>query len=103
MTTTFVTSTQNAEFYWCATINLFGETDYTDGYAIGDEPTQDDVQEACRCHHSWTAGMMMVHDEDVESVAELRDVNCEKCDKSYADRDALPLDIIEFEVTEIVR
>lgn len=107
MATTFVISTRDANWYWCAVINTpgdwRGETEYTDGYAVGDAPTENEVQEACRCNHQWVAGMMVVHDEDVESVAAIRPVVCEKCDRSYNDRNEPPLDIIEFEVTEIVR
>ncbi len=34
-------------------------------------------------HHSWVAGMMVVHPEDVASVAAVREVVCETCDKVY--------------------
>ena len=35
------------------------------------------------CKHSWVAGMMYVHDEDLDDVAAVRKVECEKCDKVY--------------------
>lgn len=33
--------------------------------------------------HSWVAGMMNVHSEDVESVAAVRPVECERCEYVY--------------------
>ena len=33
--------------------------------------------------HRWVAGMMYVHDEDVESVAAVRPVECERCEYVY--------------------
>ncbi len=35
------------------------------------------------CRHSWVAGMMHVHDEDLETVAAMRQVECEKCEAVY--------------------
>lgn len=32
------------------------------------------------CDHTWTAGMMYVHSEDVQAVSATRDVECETCD-----------------------
>lgn len=32
---------------------------------------------------SWEAGMMVVHDEDIESVTTTRPVECSKCGASY--------------------
>ena len=32
------------------------------------------------CLHSWVAGMMHVHTEDLIAVAKLRTVECEKCE-----------------------
>lgn len=32
------------------------------------------------CLHSWTAGMMYVHDADLETVAAARTVECERCE-----------------------
>jgi hypothetical protein len=32
------------------------------------------------CRHSWVAGMMYVHDEDLATVAAVRTVECEHCD-----------------------
>lgn len=38
--------------------------------------------------HSWVAGMMYVHEEDVASIARNRHVECEKCEISYeSDKD----------------
>lgn len=33
--------------------------------------------------HTWVAGIMRVHDEDVESVAAVRPVECERCEYVY--------------------
>jgi len=33
------------------------------------------------CGHSWVAGMMIVHPEDLAEVAMMRDVECEYCDR----------------------
>jgi hypothetical protein len=33
-----------------------------------------------KCLHSWVAGMMRVHDEDLLSVVSARSVECEKCE-----------------------
>jgi len=35
------------------------------------------------CLHAWVAGIMYVHPEDLEQVAAMREVTCEKCDKVY--------------------
>jgi hypothetical protein len=35
------------------------------------------------CRHSWVAGMMNVHDEDLDTVAKVRKVECEKCEAVY--------------------
>jgi hypothetical protein len=40
-----------------------------------------EIQEDCL--HEWTAGMMIVHDEDVAAVAALRPVECSKCELAY--------------------
>jgi len=32
------------------------------------------------CSHTWVAGMMIVHREDLESVVAARDVECDNCD-----------------------
>ncbi len=97
--TRFGVSPQEADWYYCAVIDRFGETGYIDGYAAGARPTRSALQEHSKCRHSWVAGMMAVSDEDVESVAAARpDVKCEKCDRSYRLRDAKPLKILEWEV-----
>jgi hypothetical protein len=36
-----------------------------------------------KCDHVWVAGMMYVHVEDVEAIAKIRKVTCEKCDVRY--------------------
>lgn len=35
------------------------------------------------CDHSWVAGFMVVHPEDLAAVAAVRKVVCEKCDHRY--------------------
>lgn len=35
------------------------------------------------CVHEWTAGMMIVHPEDLEATAAVREVTCRKCDLVY--------------------
>lgn len=35
------------------------------------------------CRHSWTAGMLYVDDEDLETVSAVRAVECEKCETVY--------------------
>lgn len=97
-TTRFGVDPQNADWYYCAVIDRHGETDYIDGYAAGDKPTRTALQEHSRCRHSWVAGMMRVHDEDVEDVAAVRRVVCEKSDWVYAHRDRKPLTILEWTV-----
>ncbi len=101
-TTRFDVDPQQADWYWCLGIDLFGETDYVDGYAAGDRPTLADIQNHKRCRHSWTAGMMYVHDEDVEYVAKnaapSQPVECEKCEATYAQRDRDPFKVLEWEV-----
>lgn len=86
-----------ADWYWSVVFVSHGETDYVDGYASGDRPTLADVQEYMRCRHEWVAGMCYVADEDAESVAAVRPLSCEKCDRPYSLRDALPLpNVVEF-------
>lgn len=51
--------------------------------------TTSDPYEPCELGHSWVAGMMYVHPDDVESIAELREgaglsrVECERCETRY--------------------
>lgn len=103
MATTFDVAPSDATWYYCAIIDLYGETDYVDGYASGDKPTRATLQEHSKCRHTWVAGMMYVHDEDVETVAAERHVSCEKCDASWSQRDRNPLKILEWEVKAIPR
>jgi hypothetical protein len=35
------------------------------------------------CRHSWVAGMLYVSDEDLDTVAASRTVECEKCEAVY--------------------
>ena len=35
------------------------------------------------CRHSWVAGIMRVHDEDLDTVASMRRVECEHCEAVY--------------------
>ncbi len=96
--TRFNVPPSEAEWYYCATVDLHGETDYIDGYAAGVKPTRTAFQEASRCNHTWIAGMMHVHSEDVESVAAIRPVECERCDRPYSRRNENPYKILEWEV-----
>lgn len=100
--TTFDVDPQQADWYYCAVIKVFGETDYVDGYASGDEPTQEGLQEYSRCRHVWMGGMCYVDDEDVEAVAAEARVECERCDATYHTRNdrrfVKPLKILEWEV-----
>jgi hypothetical protein len=101
--TRFDVAPAQADWYFCAIIDRHGETDYVDGYASGARPTRTALQDHKRCRHSWVAGMMHVHDEDVESVAATRAVTCDKCDCRYVDRNARPFKIIEWEVKRTPR
>jgi hypothetical protein len=38
------------------------------------------------CPHAWVAGMMYVHPEDLDYVAKVREVECEKCELIYQSR-----------------
>lgn len=42
----------------------------------------EEISEECR--HSWVAGMMYVHDEDLDAVARMRTVECERCEVVYS-------------------
>ena len=97
-------ASQDATHYWAAiVVDRDGEHDLMDGYTIG-TPTQEDVQEHFRCSHSWTAGMMYLHDEDLEYVASVRPVVCERCDLRYGQGEPVnPLNIISFEAVKVVR
>jgi len=92
----FGVSPQQADWYFCAVIDLHGETDYVDGYTAGDKPTQEDLQHNHRCRHSWVAGMMYLSDDDAEAIAATRKVECEKCERIYADRDRERYTILEW-------
>lgn len=41
------------------------------------------VNEPRECEHSWVAGLMYVHDEDLDAVAKIRPITCERCDAVY--------------------
>lgn len=99
--TDYTVRPSDAQWYYVAEIDLFGETDYIDGYASGDAPTLNGFQESRRCRHAWVAGMMYVDDEDVEAVNAVRPVECEACGRSYAERDKLPLSVLGWTVTPI--
>jgi hypothetical protein len=43
----------------------------------------DNIADQDTCLHAWVAGMMYVHEEDLEYVAAARQVECEKCEKIY--------------------
>jgi hypothetical protein len=40
-------------------------------------------QDQQECQHAWVAGMMYVHEEDLDYVAQVRQVECEKCELIY--------------------
>lgn len=52
-------------------------------WLIGPEEVAEQSDTQDKCLHSWVAGMMHVHDEDLETVARMRPVTCEKCDDTY--------------------
>lgn len=99
--TRFGVAPSEADWYYCATYAFHGETDYIDGYATGEAPTVEALRESMRCTHSWTAGMCYVSEEDIPTaVEEGWRLECERCDSTYANRDALPrLDVLEWEVS----
>jgi len=33
--------------------------------------------------HSWVGGMMVIHEEDLDYCASVREVTCERCDEVY--------------------
>jgi len=41
------------------------------------------IAEPADCLHSWVAGMMVVAEEDLDTVAAIRPVECEKCEATY--------------------
>ncbi len=89
-----------AQWYYCATVeDALGETTYVDGYATGEQPTPDTLQGYAACAHQWVAGIMSVHPEDVDAVATMREVECDRCGRPYAERDRSALTIIGWEVT----
>jgi len=102
----FGVAPSEADWYYCAVVNThYGETDYVDGYATGDEPTVDALRESMRCEHSWVAGMCYVSTEDIPlAIEEGWRLECERCDSTYANRDALPrLDVLEWQVSATPR
>lgn len=109
MTLNMKANPPDADWYYSATIvvDSFGETDSIDGYAVGDKPTLHDFQEwhgqgSLGHNHSWTAGMVYVHDEDLETVAKERPVTCEVCDLVYGHKPK-PIKVLDWEVTAIHR
>lgn len=97
--TSFDAAPREADWYYCAVITTpSGNTDYIDGYATGDKPDLAAFHEHSRCLHAWVAGMCYVSDEDVESIAATRHVECEKCEATYATRDANRFTVIEWQV-----
>jgi hypothetical protein len=38
------------------------------------------AEQSAPCRHSWVAGMMYVHDEDLVTIAAMRPVECERCE-----------------------
>lgn len=52
-------------------------------------PFESEETEPKDCRHSYVAGMLYVHDEDLDTIAETRKakglspIECEKCDKVY--------------------
>lgn len=47
-------------------------------------PVDVDPDPPVACRHVWVAGMMYVHDEDVEAVAAIRPVECERCEVPFS-------------------
>jgi hypothetical protein len=106
MTTYMKADPKTADWYYSAILeDMFGETDHIDGYAVGDKPTQADFQEwygqgSFGHNHSWVAGMMHVHDEDLDTVSKERPVSCEVCDLVYG-RKPKKIKVINWEVVAI--
>jgi len=106
MTLNMKANPSDADWYWSAIIvDSFGETDNYDGYAVGDRPTQSNFQEwhgqgSLGHNHSWVAGMMHVHDEDLETVSKMRPVTCEVCDLVYGSKPK-KIKVLDWEVTAI--
>jgi len=96
--TTFGVNPQTADWYYCLIVEMLGETDYLDGYATGKRPTRATAKEAHQCRHSWVAGMMYVHEEDLDTVSAERPVTCEQCDAVYGRRNPPLFKVLEFEV-----
>ena len=48
-----------------------------------------------QCQHSWVAGVMVVHDEDLATVAASRTVECERCELTVGPD--TPLSVIDAE------
>lgn len=60
---------------------MFGERYMPDLADVREFLGGDEDDEECR--HSWVAGMMHVHDEDLDAVAAVRQVECEYCEAIY--------------------
>lgn len=54
-----------------------------EGGRIVDAPEAVTPEDDAPCRHSWVAGMMHVADEDLDTVAAMRDVTCERCEAVY--------------------
>jgi len=97
--TRFGVAPNESSWYYCAIVDYgAGETDYLDGYATGERPTRTALRKFTACSHSWVAGIMVVHVEDVESVSATRPVTCEKCDTVYGRPARKLYTILEWEV-----
>jgi hypothetical protein len=62
-------------------LDSFLEMDYEDRNSYPDDPDIPDYPDECL--HSWVSGMMYVNDEDLDTVAQTRTVECEKCEMVY--------------------
>jgi hypothetical protein len=96
--TTFGVAPKQADWAYCLIVDIDGETDYFDGYAIGEKPTVESATYHHSCHHSWVAGMMVVNEEDLDCISELRTVTCERCDAVYGSDIKPAFTVLEFEV-----
>lgn len=86
-----------ADWYYCAVVGVLGETGYVDGYADGGRPTVESFLAYSVCDHSWVAGMMHIHPEDIETVAASgRPMECKRCGVTYLERDNPRHTILRF-------
>jgi hypothetical protein len=101
---TFGVLPEVADWHYCLCVVIHGDTEekFLDGFVAGDKPTEEEATEYHSCTHSWVAGMMYVHDDDLDTVAETRAVICEDCDMKYGEETAEFI-VRQFEVVEVIR